>query len=763
MPRSAREQAALWQAVKSSKASGKVRLGAAFSTAIGKFLWADAVEVCGYQNWGPNQGRSKDAIKLPYVALDKSTGLWSNGADGSLWVACESKKKYSIAMDRAVSTKEAKTDAISARTACPHDMQMAMPKSPLELEAVRSYLRHQTHVSKIWLGARFHMGRWNWGDGSELCGSTSWKAGHGHNQQTALENRWMCLNTKTSLWEECNSGNDILPVLCESKPPNHLCPDGTFSGQDLLLSLTPGLSAVEYHGFCFYLGQSQENCETTCARQMGVVCDKKATRYAGHSVATCRVLVDHFGNLDYTSSGSYTEEDSGCSYGDFVDGRWVQVVKKVNSQPTCDTISADPNRHRVCGCLDDSKWSYPVGHVLVTHETVRIKADGYRNGAYIQFKPAPGDDTIILRLTVDFKSSKVKRNAQLSGKWGDQDSTGGFRATGPSEFITIDFKYGETHWHVFMGGVWIPKYDFEHRSGLSAVRVETSGFRNAEVILMPQDAEYPMSHDSANGCLAHPFKLDTSMKASIEFKMRATDLSGYRVIRSNQGQKSNGMTLALKNGIMQFELRGADPEISRFTSTTFQTDQEYSVTVSFDHMKKSVSLYLDKKLVEQRPIKVPVRLKIRDGQIGCWDDYDQFMGTISNMWILLGDPSWGQGNPGFPGVPGPAGPVGDTGASLAGIKGLAGPPGPTGEPGQNGTKGAPGPPGKTAPVKMKQGLWGPVRSEIFAAYCCFGVLSTLGLFVAGYSSLVSRAGKKGSLMKANWGEYGDDPYDEGGY
>merc|ERR1719316_373589 len=170
-----------------------------------------------------------------------------------------------------------------------------------------------------------------------------------------------------------------------------------------------------------------------------------------------------------------------------------------------------------------------------------------------------------------------------------------------------------------MDGKWVKEYDFEHRTGLQAVRPELHGFTSPEVLLLPQDPEYPMSYDSSNGCLAHPFKLDTAMKMSIEFKMRATDLSGYRVIRANQGQKANGMTLALMNGQMQFELRGAEPEIIKFTSTTFEVNQEYCVTVTFNHVEKTVTLFLDKVQMEVVPIENPVRLKIKDGQIGCWD------------------------------------------------------------------------------------------------------------------------------------------------
>jgi len=542
------------------------------------------------------------------------------------------------------------------------------------------------------------------------------------------------------------------------------------------------LRAIEYHGYCFYLSQSSKNCESTCALQMGGTCDRKATRYAGHSVAGCRVLVDHFGNLDYTSSGSYTEENSGCTYGDFPDSKWVQVVKvPPDGQATCDTISSDPNRHRICGCLDDTVWTYPDGHLVVNHETVRIKIDGYSEGGgnkpWVQFRPAAGDEeNIIFAFGIDPIATTIRRNALLGGVWGTEETAGGFQILGAEQFMTLDFKFGPTHWHVIVDGTWVPEYDFEHRTGLAPVRVETHGFSKmaavtqgtaavgafghftqdvpgATIILLPQDPEYPMSYNSANGCLAQPFRLDTSMKFSIEFKMRATDLSGYRVIRSNQGQKTNGVTLGLKNGVLQFELRGAEPEITRFTSTTFQVDTEYCVTVTYNHFEKTVALYLTRVQVDVKPINFPIRVKIRDGQIGCWDDYDQFMGTIRNFWILLGDPSWAQGGLGIPGPLGPRGPKGPEGLPTGGEKGPKGPKGPRGGSGNNGTKGEPGPPSHTM---LHGGLKGPFGITGLIGMIIFGLGSQLLLALIGYQVFVVKGeevvAKKGGPPKAAPGE-----------
>lgn len=263
-----------------------------------------------------------------------------------------------------------------------------------------------------------------------------------------------------------------------------------------------------------------------------------------------------------------------------------------------------------------------------------------------------------------------------------------------------------------------------------------------------------MTYDSQNGCLNHPFKLDTSMRFSIEFKMKATDVSGYLVIRSNQGQKKDGVTVAMKNGVMQFELRGAEPEIVKFTSNTFEANKDYDVTITYDHVAKSVTLYIDKDTIsaEVQPYTAPNRVKIRNGQIGCWDDNDQFTGTISDLWILLGNPSWGEGNPGVHGMPGPVGPEGHPGTSPDGPQGVPGPPGPAGP---NGTAGEAGKKGKASHTMMKTGLYGPLSIVHFCAMGFGGLFATFLFFIVGMKTFAS-SGKKSKSKGSSGGGDDDD-------
>jgi hypothetical protein len=658
---------------------------------------------------------------------------------------------------------------------------MAMPKSLSEQIAIQAYLQSQTfedEESNVWLGARFHEDRWQWGDGSEVCGYKDWQHGFGGSHKTAIADRFMSLTVKkingsvvVGKWVESNHDVEEYPVLCESMAPEHLCPEGTLSGVDLDLTTDPGLSKVVYHGYCFYLGHKQESCHKTCAAQMGGSCDRKATRFAGHTMATCRVLVDRFGNLDYSSAGSYKDDNTGCSFGNFhgeagLKG-WVQIMKKAPSaaaplggRPDCSGRSADPFRHRVCGCLDDSKWIYPTGHKVVQHETVRLRAAGYSatDESVIQFK-GESSGTVIFEFRIQYDQtapwiSNISRNSIFEDAEGSSVGTaekgGGFQLLGSDHYQTIDFKYGPTHWHISIDGVYLKEYDYQHRTDVKPVSVYTQNWIEPVVLLLPQDPEHPMSYDSDNGCLKQSVRLETSTKLTMEFKMRAIDTIGYRVIRANRGIEINGVTLSMLDGLLQFELRGAQPETYKFTSFTFQKEQEYSLTVIYDHVSKWVMLYKERVLVQKLIIQIPIRAKIRDGQIGCWDDYDQFVGTIHDFWIFLGDPVWMQGDKGEPGDRGKRGRQGKEGPRVMGEDGPRGRRGIQGPPGEEGPQGEIGPTSWTA-VKTA-GLGGACTIYNLLGVGFLGFAATVTLY---FAMRPKRAGSKRKNAEEG-AEYDDD-------
>lgn len=723
MPRSAREQAALQAALQSSGCSNKVWIGAGYDTTDQRWEWADGNAVCGFSNWARGRGRESDALTESsigkVIAIEKSTGLWyDEDPSQEMWSVCESLRTYWVSEDDFFVDHE--VDAVDARAACTRQGgQLAMPRSAEEMSRLMNALQNDpgfASMTYVWLGARYTSHRWDWADGTEVCSYDNWKNGHGGVTPTGTALRFMVLDVSTGEWEETSSSGFTAKVACEDKPPAHLCLDGQASGADNTLTNTPGMTEVEYHGYCFYLGWGGQNCDQACATQMGGACDKRATRFAGNSMSTCRVLVELFSNLPYTATGTATTRNSGCTYGDFGadQAKWVQVNTKPNLFPTCESVDDDHDMHRVCGCVDDSDWIYPVGHKLVFGETVRLKIDGYATtDAWIGFQPAAENNNTVFRFLLKVAQQEVSRNAKLSDVWGHEEVVGGWQVLAATAFQIIDFKFLPNKWEIYIDGVHIPDYDFAHRTSDEPIRISQSGFTNGVILLLPQDPEKPMSYDSYNGCLAHPLRLDTSMKMTFEFKFRATDISGTHIIRSNTGERELGTTIDLKEGKLRFTLRGADPQTITFVGTVFATDTEYTVAIVYDKVHKAVMLYVNNIQVEQKFFTSTVRAKVRDGQIGCWDDYMQFMGYIRDFHVFVGEPSYATGATGTLGGLGEIGAIGPPGVGPRGPQGRPGFAGPPGLPGMRGDKGLPGPPGRALEPGWSDILFQPAGWQTF--------------------------------------------------
>jgi len=656
MPRSAREQAALQAALQSSgKCSAKVYIGAGFDKVDNRWEWADGNSMCGYTNWATGRGREEDAViyesadsegVAKFVAMEQSSGLWYD-VDGStmLWSVCESLKNYWIAEDADGHDRE--VDAVDSRTACSaQGGELAMPRSSEEMSRLMQVLQSDPDyaaMTYVWLGARHTSHRWDWADGTEVCSYDNWKTGngHGHLQPTASSQHWMVLDASAGTWEETTGTSFTARVVCEDKPPAHLCMDGQRSGEDSTLTNEPGMTEVEYHGYCFYLGHGGQSCETVCATQMGGSCDQRATKFAGSSMSTCRVLIELFGDLPYGATGSYSDQNSGCVYADFGadEPQWIQVKSIPGEAPDCMAKDSDRNMHRVCGCIDNTPWIYPAGHKLVFGEVVRLRFDGYSmNDAWVNFQPAIGNDEIVFQFKLKPALQEVHRNSLLSNVWGTEETLGGWPLLQSTAFQTLDFIFTATGWMIEINGEHKAGYDFAHRSAEEPVRVTQHGFSNAQILLIPQNPEYEMNYDSTNGCLAHPFQLETSMKLMIEFKMRPKDTSGTHIIRSNAGQRMHGVTVALVDGQLQFTLQGAEPDTLTFAGQTFKNDMEYDILILYDKVEKTLTLYNNHHKEEVKYFGTTVRAKVRDGQIGCWDDYQQFMGTLRDLFIYSGEP-----------------------------------------------------------------------------------------------------------------------------
>lgn len=120
---------------------------------------------------------------------------------------------------------------------------------------------------------------------------------------------------------------------------------------------TPMLSnGVVFNSHCFYLANGRESCTSACRRlKPGGTCDVTGLRLAARSVDQCKHVVASLGGpggLDHAKSGQYPDDDAGCTYGDWglPENRWVQVMKRSSSGPSCDTVNQDASRMRVCAC-----------------------------------------------------------------------------------------------------------------------------------------------------------------------------------------------------------------------------------------------------------------------------------------------------------------------------------------------------------------------------------------------------------------------------
>ncbi len=141
------------------------------------------------------------------------------------------------------------------------------------------------------------------------------------------------------------------PRLLE--PQAGSCPTAPMPGQ---LTASMARNGVEFGSHCYYLANGHESCTDACRRMGGAGnCDAEGLAFAAQSVDQCKSSVAVLGGpggLDHSRSGQYSDNDSGCTYGDWgrPDNRWVQVMRRGAARPTCDSVDGDSSRMRVCAC-----------------------------------------------------------------------------------------------------------------------------------------------------------------------------------------------------------------------------------------------------------------------------------------------------------------------------------------------------------------------------------------------------------------------------
>lgn len=152
-----------------------------------------------------------------------------------------------------------------------------------------------------------------------------------------------CINKKVAD-RKAKVENDHFNALIQSclpaSPPNQL-------------TVPMKRNGVVVKPYCFYLANGGESCTAACRRlKPDGVCSTAGLAFAAKSVDKCKSIVREFGSLDFSRSGQYKDDDSGCTYGDWgkPENRWVQVMKRSASGPSCDAVNSDKSRMRVCAC-----------------------------------------------------------------------------------------------------------------------------------------------------------------------------------------------------------------------------------------------------------------------------------------------------------------------------------------------------------------------------------------------------------------------------
>jgi len=741
-PRSAYESYAVHRATQLSDVTqgspGYVWLAAQFVNGT-YWKWDDNVNVCGYTNWGPLEGNVLQSGSQPYLCMRLMDGKWHTCSGGvtRFPAVCEKLKAFTTGRDRRVHTTKVITGPKEARSVCRGDHIMAMPKTELEQAAMLHALKLQEGLQNegVWLGARWIDNKWEWGDGTEVCGYTNWANGHGTKASIAgIKERFMCMNVAKGKWEECHGTFIRLYTACERKPTGLPCAGGTLNGIDWNLKAQQGMTEVEHHGKCFYLGHETQNCDTTCVQEMGGVCDLQGTRWAAEGISNCLSVMKLFAGLTYTSTGHYVGENTGCTYADRNGGGRLEVLNPRTKKVMCNKQSSDKQRHRICACTGDEQLIFPANHRVVDGEMIRIKSEGWNNrisSFHIDLYPNMRKRvSIALRFEADTRNKRVYRSSKLQGRWTKRlgDGKWPFREDvhGYKEPLAIDFKKTEQSWKVFINGVRRPEFDYKHTTELEIMGATAVGLIAYKVLLVPQDMENGIGFDSRNGCMMHKFNVNFYQIMSFRFKIRATTTKGVYCIRCNGNATQAQLDLTLEDGRICLTASGLIPNKQKFQHIV-RTDIEYDVLVTYNMVRKTVELYLSGKYKEGLTYWKVKYVKARDGMIGCKNNVSNFQGTLRAFDIDDIPPIYEAGFPGRGGVQGLPGPPGWRGApgreGRGGALGLQGPPGPPGLYGHDGKNAAWGP-----LMKVEARRW--FKDTLFLAFVFSIVVLLASLCVA---------------------------------
>merc|ERR1719331_3818627 len=113
-------------------------------------------------------------------------------------------------------------------------------------------------------------------------------------------------------------------------------------------------------------------------------------------------------------------------------------------------------------------------HVVAQGEGIRIQADGWTRsfvaGAVAFTVDLRSTSGVALRWAPSVDGERVFRNSLLGGTWGVPETEGGWphQSAAPAPganggAFVLDFRYGATHWEVWVDGERQKDFDFPHR------------------------------------------------------------------------------------------------------------------------------------------------------------------------------------------------------------------------------------------------------------------------------------------------------------
>mmetsp|Transcript_40716 Transcript_40716/g.93622 ORF Transcript_40716/g.93622 Transcript_40716/m.93622 type:complete len:3363 (+) Transcript_40716:123-10211(+) len=223
-----------------------------------------------------------------------------------------------------------------------------------------------------------------------------------------------------------------------------------------------------------------------------------------------------------------------------------------------------------------------------------------------------------VEVSLNFNPSKrivTKKFTDLEGvqtstvPWWDLD--------GSSKPWCVDLEADETAWKVRVNGKAFPELDIPRDIRKYITHVNTNA-KSPHFMLIPPDPVSrwrPLSMNSVNGCMEHPFKASKQLM-TFSFTVRPKQLSGSPCIRCESRPIDQGSHLYFHHDKLRLAVDGASPRIQTFR-LKFQTNLKYKIDVVYISLENVVELYLNGLRVALLQYKKAPPFPLEPGLLGC--------------------------------------------------------------------------------------------------------------------------------------------------